>query len=333
MVAIITPLKVGTEFLVNTYTYSYQGEPAIAALADGGYLVTWSSETQDGDGYGVYAQRFDKDSVKVGKEFQVNTYTYSYQSSPAIAALTDGGFLVTWLSNQNGDGYYDVYAQRYDKDSVKVGEEFLVNTYTKGSQDEQEIVALTDGGYLVTYTSYNQNGNDSDVYAQRFDKDNNKVGEEFLVNTYIYSYQSSPAIAALTDGGYLVTWSSEGQDGDTFGVYAQRFDKDNNKVGEEFLVNTYTYSDQTSPAIAALTDGGFLVTWLSNQNGDGYYDVYAQRYDKDSVKVGEEFLGIKMVVILVFMPKGMTRIIIRWVRNFWLIPILTQTKLFRRSQL
>jgi|GEM_PF-7074778 len=35
-------------------------------------------------------------------------------------------------------------------------------------------------------------------------------------------------------------------------------------VGGEFRVNTYTTGDQDSPTITALSDGGFVVSWMSS---------------------------------------------------------------------
>src|SRR5690606_29963678 len=48
----------GGEFQVNTYTNSYQYTQQVAALDDGGFVVTWASYLQDGSGYGVYARRY-----------------------------------------------------------------------------------------------------------------------------------------------------------------------------------------------------------------------------------------------------------------------------------
>lgn len=50
--------KVGGEFPVNTYTSMNQSQPRIAALGKRGFVIAWNSENEDGDGYGVYGQRF-----------------------------------------------------------------------------------------------------------------------------------------------------------------------------------------------------------------------------------------------------------------------------------
>ena len=277
-----------TEFRVDSAAADYLQEPAIATLADGGCVVTWSSYDQDGSGYGVFAQAYNADGSKAGEEMQVNTYTSYDQSQSAITALADGGYVITWYSYyQDGSGT-GIYMQRYDADGVKVGGETQVNTYTSNSQFDSAVTALADGGYVVTWQSYYQDGSGYGIYAQRYDADGVKVGSETQVNTYTSSDQREPSIAALADGGYVITWNSYYQDGSSVGIYAQRYDADGAKVGDETQVNTYTSSDQVTPAISALADGGYVVTWQSYyQDGSGY-GIYAQRYDADGVKVGSE---------------------------------------------
>ena len=57
--------KVGPEILVNAYTSFDQRFPQVDSLANGGAIVVWDSMFQDGDGAGVYAQRFDASGNKV----------------------------------------------------------------------------------------------------------------------------------------------------------------------------------------------------------------------------------------------------------------------------
>lgn len=109
---------------------------------------------------------------------------------------------------------------------------------------------------------------------------NPKAVGEFLVNTHTASDQYSPAITGLTDGGFVVSWESYGQDGSGWGIYAQRYDAQGAAVGAEFQVTTNTASDQRSPIITALADGGFVVSWQSPSGQDGSRSgIYAQRYN------------------------------------------------------
>lgn len=47
------------EFLVNGFTGNVQRLPAVAMEPDGHFVVTWQSTFQDGDGRGIYAQRYE----------------------------------------------------------------------------------------------------------------------------------------------------------------------------------------------------------------------------------------------------------------------------------
>ncbi|MEQ1776984.1 MAG: DUF4347 domain-containing protein, partial [Nitrosomonas sp.] len=278
-----TPLH--NEFRVNTYPNSSYFS-TILALSDGSYMLAWTADGQDGNGQGVYAQRFDANGVPQDNEFRVNTYTIDNQSSPSIAELKNGDILVTWSSyGQDGSGY-GIYAQRYNVNGIKQGDEFRVNSTTIDDQANAKIVALSGGGFVVTWNFWS--GNDLEVYAQRFDANGVFQGNEFQVNTYTVDYQTEHSMAALSDGGFVVTWSSVGQDGDGLGVYAQRFDANGVFQGNEFRVNTHTITHQQVSFITPFNDGGFIVAWASTQDGSTY-GIYAQRFNANGAPQGDEF--------------------------------------------
>ena len=126
---------------------------------------------------------------KVGSEFQVNTYTSGAQGDPAITNLSNGGFVITWTneSSQDGSGY-GVFGQIFDASGNTVGAEFQVNTYTSNNQRHPDISGLSDGGFVVTWHSRHQDGDDQGIFGQRFDASGNKVGSEFQVNTHTTSF-------------------------------------------------------------------------------------------------------------------------------------------------
>jgi Ca2+-binding RTX toxin-like protein len=283
----LVDLKIGGEFRVNTYTRYNQFEPPVASLADGGFVITWTTNGQDGSYDGVFAQRFAADGNTVGGEFQVNTYTTNDQCTPSVASLSNGGFVITWTSSvQDGSGD-GVFAQRFAVDGSKTGDEIQVNTYTTSYQWNSSVASLPNGEFVITWQSNGQDGDSYGIFAQRFDANGTRAGVEFQVNTYTTSYQDVPSITSLSDG-FVITWQSFGQDGSGEGVFAQRFAVDGTKIDDEFRVNTYTTNDQCTPSVASLSDGGFVFTWMSSgQDGDGW-GVFAQRFAADGSKVGGE---------------------------------------------
>ena len=103
-----------TEFRANTTITDNQTLPATAMDEVGDYVIVWVSNNQDGQGLGIYAQRYDHTGTPVGGEFRVNQTTANDQTTPSVAMDQQGDFVVTWASNnQDGNGW-GVYARRYD---------------------------------------------------------------------------------------------------------------------------------------------------------------------------------------------------------------------------
>jgi hypothetical protein len=277
------------EFKVNTYTVNSQSNPSVAALADGGWIVTWISDGQDGSLTGIYAQRYSSTGAKVGNEFQVNTYANDLQLSPSVTSLVDGGWLVAWVSSGQDGSSSGIYGQRYSSTGVLVGTEFRANTYTLNGQTSPSVTSLLDGGWLVTWSSDGQDGSSGGIYGQRYSSSGTKVSTEFKINTYTTSDQSFPSVTALADGGWLVTWESSGQDASSRGIYGQRYSSTGTAVGIEFRVNSYTTNAQSNPSVTALVDGGWLVTWQSSGQDGSSNGIYGQRYSNSGTTVGTEF--------------------------------------------
>src|SRR5205085_8521011 len=95
--------------------------------------------------------------------------------------------------------------------------------------------------------------------------------------------------APAAAGDFVVTWSSVGQDGSGYGIYAQRYSAAGAPLGSEFRVNTYTTSDQSQPSVAMGAAGDFIIAWSSIGQAGGVSDVYAQRYSVAGVALGTEF--------------------------------------------
>ena len=225
----------GSAFQINTTPSSSvlsSWVPRTTALADGGFVVTWYAY-QDGSSYGIYARRYGADGSPTTGEFLVNTTTTGGQYSPEVAALSDGGYVIAW-SSAGVDGM-GIFAQRYDADGNTVGGETLINSETADHQEGPVAAGLADGGYVIAWQSKLQDGSEYGIYGQRYDASGTAVGSEFAVNTTTAGNQDNPRISALADGGFVVTWASDGQDGDARGVYARRYDADGNPVGPEVL--------------------------------------------------------------------------------------------------
>jgi len=234
-----------------------------------------------------------------GSQFQVNTYTTSFQEAPAVASDSAGNFVVVWQSYGSpgtATSGWSVQAQRYSAGGSAVGGQFQVDTETSGYQRFPSVASDPAGDFFVVWQSQITAGAATNsVQGQRYDASGTTVGEQFQVNTYTTNGQYYPSVASDSHGNFVVVWSSNGSPGsDTSGtsVQGQRYKANGAAVGAQFQVNTYTTSDQSAPVVASDPAGNLVVVWQSNGSAGSDTSgtsVQGQRYDASGAPVGGQF--------------------------------------------
>ncbi|WP_042689448.1 Hint domain-containing protein [Azospirillum sp. B506] len=300
----------GNDFAINTMTAGDQSTPSVTGLYPdqnnqiGGYfVVVWvTADAASGDGAGtaIKAQLFDSGGNKQGDEFLVNSAAGDdvlnsaapgddTQSAPTVTALKNGGFVVTWQDARgsvtgSGDDTLGtgIRAKVYDNSGNEVTGDFPVNTGTWGDQIDPKVVALNGGGFVIVWTTNDAgaDGNGSAVMAQIYDDGGNAVGSNFVVNTSGNGDQNEPSVAALGDGGFVVTWRDASGQGDPnvkTEIKGQIFSADGTKLGGEFTANPTPGGDQQFASVAATSDGGVIVAWQDLQSPD-QLEIKAQVY-------------------------------------------------------
>ena len=285
------------DILVNTVTNNFSGRPALAVLTNGNVAVVWSSfdRVATNSLLDVYGQILSTNGAKVGTNFLVNQFTAYNQRSPAVAALPNGGFVVSWVSEQERSvapnlgsntvyssasaialASVDIYARLYNSAGSPASAEFLVNPDNEPCANPAVAVA-TDGSFLIAWSEKATLAptNGWDIHARPFSSAG-VGGSSFVVNTHTYGDQYIPCLKSI-GVDYLVTWTSMGEDGSREGVFGQFVHSSGALVGSQFLVNTTTYGQQMQPAVASDGVSQFLVVWTSFDGAYGF-DLYGQRY-------------------------------------------------------
>ncbi len=204
----------------SDYAYSIQ------QTTDSGYIVGGYSESNDGDvngnkgGYDYWILKLDKNGDTL--------WTKSYGGSNAeytrsIKQTTDGGYIIAGSSLSNdwdvsgNHGNADYWILKLDVD----GDTVWTNCYGGSDYDYVDpIQQTTNGGYIVAGNSYsidgdvNGNKGGQDIWVIELDQNGDTVwtknyggsGEELV-----------RSIQQTTDGGYIISGSSNSVDGDVNG--------------------------------------------------------------------------------------------------------------------
>ncbi len=157
----------GNEFLVNTGSNPC-ANPAVAALADGSFMVVWSARdmAEPNNGMDIFTRTFSSAGLG-GAVARVNTHVTGDQYAPRLSAI-GGDCQVVWTSLGQDGSREGVFGQFVHQGSVRVGDEFCVNDTTISQQ--LQPVAASDGvsQFVVAWTSFAGSPNNFDLMAQRF---------------------------------------------------------------------------------------------------------------------------------------------------------------------
>ncbi len=287
----------GDAFGVTTMTIGNQSHPDVAMDGTGNFVATWQAANQDGDGYGIFAQRFDASGQRLSGPFQVNSLVSGNQSMPSIAMNPSNGcFVIVWQGpDQDGFG---IFGQRYDAAGDKVGGEFLLNTHAALDQVRPTAAMNAAGQFVVGWVSdhravFDPTDSEKSIFVQWFDEDGLATGEEVLVHSIQAEFeaQEHPGVAINEQGDFVVVWQSVNQDGNTWGVFGRQFASDKTPIQPvEFQVNQTTLAPQRHPSVAVDPHGNFVVGWQSHKQDSSGAGVFARLYDAVAIAQTDEFL-------------------------------------------
>ena len=284
-----------SEFQVNSTTQGDQTDAAVAADANGNFVVTWASN--QAVGRGLYAQQFRSTGERIGSEFRINVGTFQQQANPDVASDALGNFVVVYESrgglNNNSLGQdtsgSGIFGQRFDRTGAITGPEFRVNTLTQGNQIAPAVAMNGLGEFVVTWAS--PSGNGSGIFGQRYSNAGLPLGIEFQVNSAAQGNQTAPAVAFDDNGNFVVAWQGQGgRDGDGYGIYAQRYGFNGSPSGDEILVNSTTRGDQTAPSVAIDSGGAFTVVWSGRSSSNRRTAIFGQRFTASGSRDDSEFV-------------------------------------------
>src|SRR5262245_31669360 len=209
--------------------------PALAALADGSYAVTYTLT----EGSNTFIEgRIVSATGEVGDQFDIDRridVRNDKQDFSHVEMLSNGNFVVLdqgLFNNVPGSTFirFGIF--------TATGTPVLTNEPVLGgatiAADQSDVAALHGGGFVLTWAVAASGG--SDIRASIIGNDGfTNIASDILVNTTTAGTQKDPNVVALDDGGFLVTWEDFAVSPTERG---QRFDAHGDKIGTEFMLQT-----------------------------------------------------------------------------------------------
>ncbi len=144
----------------------YEAGFSVQQTKDGGYIITGVSGSAGGNGgWDMYLLKLFPDLTR---EWEALFGGALEDIGYSIRQIADEGFIVAGTTKSTGNGEPDVYLIKTDK----TGKKLLEKKFDGSSYDYGYCVReTTDGGYIITGSSYLTFENNYDVYLIKTDKD------------------------------------------------------------------------------------------------------------------------------------------------------------------
>jgi Ca2+-binding RTX toxin-like protein len=262
-----TPTFSGPSFRLNTGLNSAQDSVAVAGLSDGRFVSVWRDLAGGSLGtlkYAIY--NADGTVAKAEAIANQNTTGRIDAGDLAIAALTGGGFAITWSSRLNNQN--DIFHRVFNKSGAPVSEDLTSNLgVTAGDQRSPDIASDGAGGFHVVW----EDG------AIDFDPG---PGVSFSTGVQLRSFaatgQPAGSIAMLSDtwGGDHTAAIATNRIGSQFAVVwedslgqSQQTNGDDSIRGflsgvGEFRIDSGNFSEfHDDPDVAYSTGNNFMAVW------------------------------------------------------------------------
>ena len=215
-------------------------------------------------------------------DFKVNeNVTASSDYGGRIDIDVEGNYIIVWTDNRSGRP--NVYAQRFDRLSNRLGQNFRVNSIPDSS-GLPDIAVYKNGSFGVCwFQTINFN---SYIKLKLYNNSGKSISNEIQLNDSI-GLLGEPKIGVNSRGEYIVTWEHRPNFQSNEIVYYQMIDSLGNKIGTNRIADDTT-SRKTNPSINVFPDNRFIIMWQDQRppSTPNFDDVYYQMFDEAGNKMG-----------------------------------------------
>jgi Ca2+-binding RTX toxin-like protein len=265
-------VAVGSDFAIGTAGVQ-SSPPAITAVAGGGFVAFWQEGYLNTTTRGaLVGQVFDNTNTAIAPSFVVDNTNLNTRTFTLATTLANGDVAVAW-ANRIGPSPSGISYRVYSAPGAPVSAE--QNLGGGGGQFAplsfiSSIAALANGGFAIAFVEDLASGMDQSGQIAAFDQAGNVIGIDEYTRLPLNNFLINADIAALPNGGLVISYVNELADGNGTGINAILYSASGNVVGNPILVNTTTALDQFSPNVSALSNGDIVFTWvdLSGTGGD-----------------------------------------------------------------
>ncbi len=298
---------------IDRFLTAGRADPAVAALADGGWVIVWLAAYPEGGTKPIQA-RFDRDGrAAAAAPLPAGLRGRATHEDTRVAATADGGWVVAWHAGTAGGESLGIECVAFDSEGGCRTEHPVRATSTAaGRLSAPVLTATAGGGFVVTWGVESEDGTTLTIMQRAFDSRGLPFDREQAVHAATVGWQFEVDVTPVADGGWIVVWEAFEGDGAHPGIFLQRFGPAGEPVAAaESVVSPGSQAWQFDPFAVALANGGYLVCWEALDPDHVGLSLYQRCYTaQGAVRPGTEPrvnampLGWRFKPVVLALPDG-----------------------------
>jgi|TARA_B110000116_G_scaffold1297_1_gene1169 hypothetical protein len=278
----------GTEYDLTGKLVGDQVAARLAMGSKGGYLV-WQDNATDEFGLGISALRIDVAGNSVGAPVRINSLLKGNQEQPRVGVLANGGTIFAWEGGASG--FHRVNYRVANAEGLFLGEDRFVTGPESGEQVEPAIAALKNGGSVLAWTDYLEDGSVKGVSARIIGANGQAQTDAFRLNKFTLGNQHKAQVVAMPGSRFAAVWvSDQQQDAKSIDVVLRVFSATGQALTEEVIVSPLGIS--ANPTLN-ISGESLVVAWeqLDLEQKINRWDIGARSFDFNLKPLSEPVLA------------------------------------------
>ncbi len=262
---------------------------AIAATSDGGYVLLGTTASTGQGADDILLVKVDSNGTTAWERTFGGA---DDDGGNAIAATSDGGYLILGSTTSLGAGGKDMYLIKTDANGTQEWEKTF-----GGTSDEKgnSVIQTSDGGYIALGYTESIDTGDRDMFLVKVDSEGNTAWERAFGGD---DFDSGFSVIQTDDGGYMllgttgVCCSCDDDSGEccllTTDMYLVKIDGNANLVWEKQYGGA---GEDAGRSIAKASDGNYILLGWTESFGAGGRDMYVVKVDLDGAELWSTTFG------------------------------------------
>lgn len=269
--------------LVPTSTGREQGEPAVASIPDGRWIVAWMETSESGD-QNIFYRFLAADGTPTGSVLRANSDLFSDAPQTSPDVMCDGEkILVVWTDGRTSG--FDVWGRWFDLEGEPLAPEASLREAPDDPGDlDPRIIRAAGGDFAIQW--FGGFANRQRLMARLFDANGEPRTSSFAFDDPNAVVQMRGGrLAPAGNGKFIAAWSDNRTF--AFNVYARALDATGQGGAVTTVQSVPRSSSQVYGDIALFPDGRAIAVWSDMQFGA--LTVFGRFLDEMGRPVGQSF--------------------------------------------